>query len=465
MLHKLGYFAKSCQDPNGYFYHPQMVKAVTDSALNSRGRNLGRGVGMLAELGMKPTYPTPRDDPYDGLTADEWWDKMVAEGEISPDEKRPFVPKSLYDYELWLAGKPTFKTKDEAMKYEKAFESVDASAPLTSTSKSNEYLESHKGFSDYLDSKDIDGSPYGSASELNGTYRLIKAASDRLGKCTEEGHWYSGMTLCEMTIDWLNRHINAKGLFGSIDPDSDDPYEGVKYRNTNGLMKAIPIYNEWGIVYPEPLLAVKGCLMGVQSPEISVGNICETYNIWSAFSGVIRNVKNLASEESREQTLAEVNRALGEYGPEAIVNCYVKQSRYQKPDGGFSHNIYKGSHGYQGWVEIGVPGVNEANVDANGFGSASIIGAMLVCFELGHVRPPMYYTWNYMSRRKSSLFHISKIVLRVAVQFQYTNLNKRIFLMTPHLSYIKRIFRMFSSLILCHYLEIESPAWIVASSN
>ena len=403
ILYRIGYFAKSCQDPNGFFYHPQMVKAVTDASLNSRGRNMGTGMAILDGLGMKPTYPTPNDDPYDGITADEWWDNMVKEGKIPADEVRPFVPKSLYDYELWLAGKPTFKTKDEAMEHEKVEIETGNSTPGVSTAKSNEYLESHAGYSAYLDSKNIDNNPYYVASELNGTYRLIKSASDRLGKCTDEGYWYTGMTLCDMTIDWFNRHINEKGLFGKItnqrdangDPVYDGFFEGTGYQNTNGLMKAIPIYNDWGVEYPAPLLAAKGCLEGIISPAPSVGNICETYNIWSAFSGIIANVKKYAPDDVREETLAEIRRALGEIGPDAIVNCYVKQARYQKPDGGFGHNIYKGNDFYQGYVRVGM-GVNEANTDANGFGSASIIRAMLSCFELGKYMPPLYYTWNYM---------------------------------------------------------------------
>ena len=393
MRYRISYFMKSCQDPNGYFYHPQMIKAVTDSALNSRGRNLGRGVSGLAELGMKPTYPTPRDDPYDGVTADEWWDSMVAAGEIPADEERPFVPKSLLDYRLWLEGKPTFKTKDEAMEQEH-YEVPKQSAVAASTS-SGEYLKSHKGFSDYLDSKPIDKYPYSCASELNGTYALIKASSDKLGRCTEEGAWYSGMTLCEMTIDWLNRHINSKGLFGEVLDEESDPDAGCKYANTNGLMKAMPIYNDWGVAYPEPLLAARGCLRGIMSSELSYKNICETYNIWEAFKGVITNVKAFAPEKTREATLKEINEALGKFGPEAIRNCYRKQKRYQKDSGAFSHNIYKSECWYMGGVHCGLE-MNDANVDANGFGSASIIRAMLGVFELSHVMPPMFYTWNYM---------------------------------------------------------------------
>lgn len=393
MAHKIGYFAKSCQDPNGFFYHPQMIKAETDNAINSRGRNLGCGVAILSALGMKPTYPTQRDDEYDGITADEWWDSMVASGEISPDEEKPFVPKSWLDYTLWLEGKPTFKTKDEAMEHEH-YEAPKKSAVAASTS-TGEYLNTHKGFAEYLDNCNIDASPYSYGSELNGTYRLIKAASDRIGKCNEEGVWYSGMTLCEMTIDWLNRHITSKGLFGSFDESSTDRFAGCGYPNTNGLMKVIPIYNDWGIAYPEPLLAAKGCLLGVINPAPSIGNICEVYNIWQAFGGLIENVKKFVPEENREIVLTEIRNTLGEIGPDAVVNTCNKLRRYQKEDGGFSHNIYKGSASFMGGQKVGI-GVNEANVDANGFGVASTIRAMLACFEISSFRPPMYYTWNYM---------------------------------------------------------------------
>ena len=393
MAHKMGYFAKSCQDPNGFFYHPQIIKAMTDGAINSRGRNLSCGVAILSALGMKPTYPTQRDDEYDGISADEWWDQMVEKGEISPDEQRPFVPKSWLDYTLWREGKPTFKTKDEAMEHEH-YEAPQQSAVAAATS-SGEYLNSHKGFSDYLDTKNIDGSPYSSCSELNGTYRLIKAASERLGKCEEEGVWYSGMTLCEMTIDWLNRHITSTGLFGTFDENSDDRFAGCGYQNTNGLMKVIPIYNDWEIAYPKPLLAAKGCLLGVINPAPSISNICEVYNIWSAFSGLIYNVKKFVPESERDDVLAEIRNALGEIGPDAVVNTCNKLRKYQKDDGGFSHNIYKGSAGFMGGQRVGI-GVNEANVDANGFGVSSTIRAMCACFEISEYRPPMYYTWNYM---------------------------------------------------------------------
>jgi hypothetical protein len=198
-----------------------------------------------------------------------------------------------------------------------------------------------------------------------------------------------------MTIDWLNRHITSKGLFGRFDESSEDRFAGCGYPNTNGLMKVIPIYNDWGIAYPEPLLAAKGCLLGIINPAPSVGNICEVYNIWQAFSGLIYNVKKLVSEGTRDEVIAEIRSCLGDIGPDAVVNTCNKLKKYQKDDGGFSHNIYKGMTSFMGGQRVGI-GVNEANVDANGFGVSATIRAMLSCFEIAEYKPPMYYTWNYM---------------------------------------------------------------------
>ena len=77
------------------------------------------------------------------------------------------------------------------------------------------------------------------------------------------------------------------------------------------------------------------------------------------------------------------------------ISAVLPARKYQKDDGGFSHNIYKGSSSFMGGQNVGI-GLNEANVDANGFGVSSTIRAMLSCFEIGEYRPPMYYTWNYM---------------------------------------------------------------------
>jgi hypothetical protein len=97
----------------------------------------------------------------------------------------------------------------------------------------------------------------------------------------------------------------------------------------------------------------------------------------------------------KKSILSEIDEAMSDYGPEAVINSYNKQKRYQKDDGGFAHNVSKGQTSYQGGVNVGT-GVNEANVDANGFGSYAIINAMLDCIGLASYEVQIYRHGDYM---------------------------------------------------------------------
>jgi len=58
MQKKVSSFAKSLQDPDGYFYHPQWGKGVGTSR---RSRDLGWAIEAITDFGFKPNYPTPLD--------------------------------------------------------------------------------------------------------------------------------------------------------------------------------------------------------------------------------------------------------------------------------------------------------------------------------------------------------------------------------------------------------------------
>lgn len=384
--YQLTYFLKSCQDPNGFFYPPQMEKSALDGHVASRSRNTNRAVSTLASLGSAPTYDTAMGAKGDGITADEFWDNLVREGLVSADTKRPYVPKSYNDYVEHLTA-----SLGESMAT-----AVSGIILTDSTSESMKYLANHANFAAYLNGLNIDGSPYVVGNELNATYTMIAEQARIVGKCEEGGYWYSGMDFKEMLITWLNDHINGKGLFGTYNESSTDPSAGCKYINTNGFFKIMSVYNGYGIAYPEPELAARGCLIGIMSDEVSNGNICETYNIWEGFNLLMINVRTYVEDkELRTSILAEINEAMKDYGPDAVINSYTKQLRYQKADGGFSHNVSKGQTAYQGGVMVGT-GVNEANVDACGFGSSSIINAMLDCLGLASYEVQIYRHADYM---------------------------------------------------------------------
>lgn len=60
-------FARSLQDPDGYFYHPQWGKDIT---VSRRGRDLGWARGIIKDYGGETVYPTPLDKKDDGEKSD-----------------------------------------------------------------------------------------------------------------------------------------------------------------------------------------------------------------------------------------------------------------------------------------------------------------------------------------------------------------------------------------------------------
>ena len=420
MVHQLVYYFKSLQNPsNGYFYNPQL--GISGTSTYRLGRDQGRCTSRLVALGSRPTYTHPNGTAGDGITADEYWDMMVEAGEISPDQPRPYVPTSLQDYEDYLNGKTVTSSLGES-------KDVAVSKVVLTADDASEFVTSFEKFDEWLKryGDSIDSNPYSGVSNINATYKTIEAWAAKIGKSDDASKWYYGMDYKEMVIKVLNDHMNDKGLFGTYDKNSTDPSAGCKYANTNGLMKGIPIYTAWGYAYPMPLEAVQGCLIGIMSDEKSTGNICETYNIWEALQGVLNNVRQFGTEEQQRELLGytdesgvyhmgTVEKALGDFGPDAVINTYNKQKNYQTSEGGFSHNVSKGGT-ENGGLPIGL-GLKENNVDANGFGMQSVINAMANCFGLRSYRPALFTESDWME------FIDIVLELQPVIKYSYDEMN------------------------------------------
>ena len=63
-------YVKERQDVNGYFYHPQWSKDLTDSKPHRRGRDLTWACQILEWFGGVPTYDTPTGVKGNGILAD-----------------------------------------------------------------------------------------------------------------------------------------------------------------------------------------------------------------------------------------------------------------------------------------------------------------------------------------------------------------------------------------------------------
>ena len=392
MQYQIAYYYKSLQDPDGLFYNPQLGKEGSTSY--RLGRDQGHAISRMTQFGAWPTYTcvySGKTYEGDGITADEWWDGLVAEGLISADTPRPYVPKSLKDYEDYVKkGNLSATSAKEAVS-----KVVATSSQVIATSGVSTYFKSHSEFEVWLKQWNPDTSPYAACSNISAARNLIEPSSAALGDANAPGKWYHGMTLTEMTVEYLNGFINDRGLFGAY-VDNGDPSAGCKFQNTNGLMKAISVYNNAGVAYPEPLKAVESCLIGIMSDEVSSGNVCEVYNIWTALSGVLTNVKNYGTKDQIKflfgyydegkgaQVEGRIYQALGRDGAAAIINSYEKQKNYQCSDGGFNHSVNGNAAGgsNNGGVPAGIGSVKESNVDAVGFGMQSIISVMRSSFGL-----------------------------------------------------------------------------------
>ena len=337
--------AKRMQEPNGYFYNLLKKQEQIDAYIAKRGRDLSWCTWFLRELGAKPTYDTPDGMKGDGLDVD---------------------------------GKPVCD-------FVRADTTADRPAAAT---KYPEYLENKETFLRYLnDTVDIVGKSYYYGNQLNATYNEIRARDLAL---RAEGADYS---LCDVLINWLNERINPETGYWSPLPT---------FAGTNGFFKVITLYNVWGYKYPTLERAVESVIAGILGDEPTTKNSCEVYNLWSALISAQGNAKRCYDPESCDRILRNIRGVMLDNGAEAILNTYRKQSRYQMPDGAFSHNIERCLTAHQGGIQVGM-GLEEGDVDAISRGTYGITSNMFTALGTSEVRIYGEREWNiYRSILESS---------------------------------------------------------------
>ena len=394
MEYQICYYIKSLQHENGYFYLPQLTKAQTDSAIARRARDLNWCVQLLSLYRVAPTYEAPITyggllEP-DGKTADEYWADLVAKGLVSWEDK-PVIWK-VVDTSVNLLASAEPQTVKSVVKL--------TSAVVVSDDDGTAYLKSHAAFAEYIAGLNIDGDPYTDGNELGESQRQINEWSGKLGRATESGVWYSGMTLNEMIIHHLNSCINEKGLFGKkYLTDNNASTVGNEFVNTNGMMKIMAVYNGLEVAFPSewaPIAAESLLNAVMRTDQVSKTNICEMYNIWCALSRLKTNVKSYNSDISvRDNVLAQIEDLLNTNGAAAVLNAYNTQKNYQKEDGTYAHRVQGlGSvTTHPGNLIVGTGG-EEGNIDAIGFGTISTIN--MICDAFNFTPVPIYTEADWM---------------------------------------------------------------------
>ena len=339
-------FAKSLQNPNGFFYHPQWSFDDVHYNLSRRGRDLGWATCLLEMFGGTPTYDTPNGRKGDGLDVDGNPVKLTFDASCDEKESKADAPAAAKNYP--------------------------------------EYMENKETFLAYLNSLDLNGNSYWVGNQFNATYSQMRARSNAL---LEAGADYS---LCDVFINFLNSKINPEtGYWG----------DSVNLAGTNGFFKIITIYNAWGYIYPMPEKVTEAVLHNILGDELARGNCCSIYNLWSAICSIKANVRKNPDEALRDKVLATINETLREKGADAILNTYKKMAPYQKNGKHFSHS-YDSCGGSQQGLPTGLTptyGVLEGNVDATCICSTGLTRTMFEAF--GFTKIPMLMRADWMNYR------------------------------------------------------------------
>ena len=432
MQQQLIYFAKSLQSAdNGYFYHPQWGQAATDGKISRRGRDLGWAVQLLQKFSYAPAYDTPNGHKGDGITADEYWDMLEANGEaLGP---RPYSALETPTEEDLLNGASLTRSlgTSAAVAVSRIVLLADESS-ASSSSSTTAYLQSHTNFINYLLTKagpSMDANPYSMGNNFNSTVGQISAQSKKLGiytytpgdegtstdaavaaaqfKVNTDGDYsndmsladiyasFNGMTLNEMTIAVLTEKINPEiGLWGLT---TESNPTGTEFLFTNGYFKTLPLYNQFKVPYPAEYVekAASALMAGLLGDEVSNGNICDVYNIWQAIGALKTNLKylddSITTTDSNGNTVklkdkvrADVERVLNENSAAAILNTYDKISRYKKEDGGFDHAVTRTGSGYatQQGMNTGYAINEQSNIDATGIGCTGLVTVIYTVYGI-----------------------------------------------------------------------------------
>lgn len=409
MQQQMIYFAKSIQHKNGFFYHPQWGKDAVDAVISRRGRDLGWGESLLEGFGSAPVYTTPNGVKGDGISADEYWNELVANGLALSD--KPYI----WGSNLTSGAQSIALTSSLRASIEQTVSDVllSSSVILTASYDTNTYLDSHVNFINYLLVRLIPGmhsNPYNMGNEVGSAGSEIRQVSNKLGIYTytpgdeantagasaEDYKHYDGKTVVEMLTDTLIEHINPEtGLWGDLTAAAP---LGTEFRYTNGFMKTIASLTGNGVPYPTEYVvkAANALVAGILGDEESTSNCCDIYNVWTCIGLLRSNLRLIDDAALREEVEASIDDILAENAAEAILNTFEKIKGYKKYDGGFAHNYYTGTGVHQN-LPVGVAALNQSDVDGTCISTTGLRRAMFEALNYpSGIVPKMYYEADWM---------------------------------------------------------------------
>ena len=339
MVSEIIKFVKDKQDPeNGFFYHPQWSKELTDSKLSRRARDLTSALNILERFDALPTYDTPTGVEGDGLLADG----------------TPVAPAS-------HLSSPYRISKPQAVSSVIYANDTDANVPS--------HLKNKEAFEVYLSTLDIKNNYYSVGNTLESQAPQIVQRDKVLA---ERGESYRLADICS---DWLTKNQNpVTGLWNSAGLTG--------YLEINGLLKIGSTYSKLGKAIPNALkgaeAAVK-CMTSDTEPEY----IVDIFNTWYALTTVFTNVNDYGDPTDKTELTSLKDKIYSNY-PEMLLASKKKVALFIKEDGSFSYNQMYSSELSQG-MPVAVRNSVEGDVNSTMIATRSIPGHMWSILGLSRI--------------------------------------------------------------------------------
>lgn len=289
MREQIKKYVMGLQDESGFFYNPQWPKALTDTKISRRARDLSWCTGMLSSFGLEPTYDTPNGVKGSG---------------------------KLYD------GTPVEMPSQKACTEGESKANSAAYAP---------HLENAETFMAYLDGMIKENRKlhfYSIGNQLTAEMPQIKKRAEDLKALGAE------YDLVDMLIEWLDSYQNKEN--GLWEPEAN-------YLGVNGLLKISGVYSKAKRELPNAERAAVSAINAITSDE-PMGGVVDLYNTWFAVGNILDNLRAYGKTVEvdgemldGEARAAKIINNLRKIAPPAIRKSAVKISRFSKPDGSFSY--------------------------------------------------------------------------------------------------------------------------------